>query len=91
MIDNGKLTMLEIEDLARLAKEFNVEFHVTIYPDSAEVELMPWCPTMMESTNTTKPVEEPKVIVTNDRIRKAVAERIRQEVPIACKAELMKE
>lgn len=63
MIENGKLTMLEIEDLARLAKEFKVEFHVTIYPDSAEVELMPWSPTVMESTNTTKPVEEPKIII----------------------------
>ena len=63
MIEKGKLTMLEIEDLARLAEEFKVEFRVTIYPDSAEVELMPWCKTVMESTNTTKPVEEPKVIV----------------------------
>lgn len=38
MIEKGKLTMLEIEDLARLAEKFKVEFHVTIYPDSAEAE-----------------------------------------------------
>lgn len=63
MIEKGKLTMLEIEDLARLAYKFKVEFHVTIYPDSAEVELVPWRPTVLESTHTTKPVEEPKVIV----------------------------
>lgn len=60
VIEKGKLTMLEIEDLARLAEKFKVEFRVTIYPDSAEVELMPWCKTVMESTNTTKPVEEPR-------------------------------
>lgn len=52
--------LLKIEDLARLAEKFKVEIHVTIYPDSAEVELMPWCKTVMESTNTTKPVEEPR-------------------------------
>lgn len=83
MIENGKLTMLEIEDLARMAETFKVEFHVTIYPDSAEVELMPWSPTVMESTNTTKPVEEPKAIINkvmNTEELKAEAERIRQEM-----------
>lgn len=96
MIEKGKLTMLEIEDLARLAKEFKVEFHVTIYPDRAEVELTPWSPTVMESKNTIKPVEEPKVIVgcgevmTTEEI-KAEAERIRQEMSNIRTMELTKE
>lgn len=96
MIEKGRLTMLEIEDLARLAYKFKVEFHVTIYPDSAEVELMPWSPTVMESKNTTKPVEEPKVIVgcgevmTTEEI-KAEAERIKREISNVRPIELKKE
>ena len=85
MIENGKLTLLDIEELAKKAHEFKVEFNITIHPDSVEVTLSPWQPTMTESNYTQKPMEEPKVLVACDKFMnteelKAEAERIKQEM-----------
>lgn len=85
MIENGKLTLLDIEELCKKVHEFSVEFTITIHPDSAEVTLSPWQPTTMSTDTKVEPVQEPRVLVTSDKFMtteeiKAEAERIKQEM-----------
>lgn len=56
MIENGKLTMLDIEELCRIAHEQQCEFTVSVSGDSVEVGIEPSYPHETQSSYTTKEV-----------------------------------
>lgn len=84
MIESGKLSMLDIEELCRIAYKNQCEFTVSVTKDSVEVGIEPSYPTEIESHYTTRevPRKDAVVIKTDGLVDdvKVMSEELREQL-----------